>query len=98
MVEKNNIYKKLQEVQKEATKLIKDKSNEFHKYKYFNEEQCLQLLKPLLDKHNIAYEAKDDPSQPFIHEREGKTHFVKYLKRFTLVDADNPTDKIEIPW
>src|SRR4051812_2731598 len=97
MVEKNNIYKKLKQIQKEATELIKDKSNSFHKYKYFNEKQCLELIKPLLDKHEVAYEAKDDPSQPFIHEREGKNHFVKYLKKFILVDCDNPENKIEIP-
>jgi len=86
--EKQNIYTKLQKVQSEIKELIRTEENKFQKYFFFNELQVLQLLKPLLEKYKLTLLLSDDTSQPFIHEREGKEHFVKYLKRLEIVDCE----------
>src|SRR3954471_19678436 len=83
-----NIYQKLQKIQSEIKELIRTEENKFQKYFFFNELQVLQLLKPLLEKYKLTLLLSDDTSQPFIHEREGKEHFVKYLKRLEIVDCE----------
>jgi hypothetical protein len=92
--EKANIYTKLQKIQSEITELIRTEENKFQKYKFFNELQVLQLLKPLLEKHKLTLLLSDDISQPFIHEREGKEHFIKYLKKLEIIDSESPDQKL----
>src|SRR4051812_3678752 len=89
-----NIYTKLQLIQSEVKELIRTEENKFQKYKFFNELQVLKLLRPLLSKYQLTILLSDDISQPFIHEREGKEHFIKYLKRLEIVDAENPENKL----
>nr|CAG8453344.1 825_t:CDS:2 [Entrophospora candida] len=93
-MEKQNIFAKLQLIQTEIKELIRTEENKFQKYKFFNELQVLQLLKPLLNKYKLTILLSDDISQPFIHEREGKEHFVKYLKRLAIIDIEEPKDKL----
>src|SRR4051794_12321242 len=83
-----NIYQKLQLIQAQIKELVRSEENKFQKYKYFDELQILQLLKPLLQKYNLVILLSDDTSQPFIHEKDGKEHFIKYLKRLEIVDLD----------
>lgn len=93
-MEKLNIYTKLQKIQSEIQELIRTEENKFQKYKFFNELQVLQLLKPLLNKYRLTVLLSDDISQPFIHERDGKEHFVKYLKKLELVDTEIPENRL----
>ena len=93
-MEKINIYSKLQKVQSEIKELVRTEENKFQKYFFFNELQVLRLLKPLLEKNKLAILLSDDISQPFLHEREGKEHFVKYLKKLEIVDTENPTNQL----
>lgn len=93
-MEKTNIYVKLQRIQFEIEELIRTEENKFQKYFFFNELQILRLLKPLLKKHQLLVLISDDTSQPFSHEREGKEHFVKYLKKLEVIDTEEPTNRL----
>lgn len=94
MVEKLNIYSKLQKVQSEIKKLVRTKENKFQKYFFFDELQILELLKPLLEKYKLVILLSDDTTQPFIHEKDGKEHFIKYLKKLGIVDIESPENKL----
>ncbi|CAG8472131.1 33652_t:CDS:2 [Gigaspora margarita] len=98
----NSLHNKLYKIQSEIGSLFRTQENRFQKYKYFNEEQCLELLKPLLDKYKVAIYFSDD----ILLEREGDKQFfigdmffrkeekewvVKYLKKAEIV---NIQDKI----
>jgi ERF superfamily len=89
-----NIYQKLQKIQSEIKELIRTEENKFQKYFFFNELQILQLLKPLLEKYKLTLLLSDDITQPFIHEKDGKEHFVKYLKKLEIVDTEIPENKL----
>jgi len=56
--------------------------------------QVLKLLRPLLNKYKITLLLSDDISQPFIHEKDGKEHFIKYLKKLEIVDSENPEQRL----
>src|SRR5437763_16635014 len=86
---RQNIYTKLQLIQSEVKELIRTEENKFQKYKFFNELQVLKLLRPLLTKYKLTLLLSDDTSQPFIHEKEGKEHFIKYLKKLEIVDVES---------
>ena len=103
-----NIYQKLQQIQSEIKELIRTEENKFQKYFFFNELQVLKHLKPLLEKYQLTLLLSDDISQPFLHERnnlcsncslasdrkEGKEHYVKYLKKLEIVDSENPEQRL----
>ena len=89
-----NIYQKLQKIQSETKELIRTEENKFQKYFFFNELQILQLLKPLLEKYKLILLLSDDITQPFIHEKDGKEHFIKYLKKLEIVDTEIPENKL----
>ena len=91
---KLNIYLKLQSIQSEIKELIRTEENKFQKYKFFNELQVLKLLRPLLNKYQLTLLLSDDISQPFIHEKDGKEHFIKYLKKLEIVDSENPEQRL----
>ena len=94
MEKQPNIYTKLQKIQSEIKELIRTEENKFQKYYFFNELQVLQLLKPLLEKYKLTLLLSDDISQPFIHEKDGKEHYVKYLKKLEIIDAQSPDNKL----
>jgi len=91
---KLNIYTKLQSIQSEIKELIRTEENKFQKYKFFNELQVLKLLRPLLNKYKLTLLLSDDISQPFIHEKDGKEHFIKYLKKLEIVDVESPEQRL----
>ncbi|CAI2161721.1 1296_t:CDS:1 [Funneliformis geosporum] len=93
-MEKPNIFAKLQLIQTEIKELIRTEENKFQKYFFFNELQVLHLLKPLLNKYKLTILLSDDTSQPFIHEKEGKEHFIKYLKKLEIIDIEAPQNKL----
>jgi len=94
IMEKLNIYTKLQSIQSEIKELIRTEENKFQKYKFFNELQVLKLLRPLLNKYKLTLLLSDDITQPFIHEKDGKEHFIKYLKKLEIVDSENPEQRL----
>ncbi|CAI2191240.1 1843_t:CDS:2, partial [Funneliformis geosporum] len=80
----------------EIKELIRTEENKFQKYKFFNELQVLKLLRPLLTKYKLTLLLSDDTSQPFIHEKEGKEHFIKYLKKLEIVDAETAGSNVDL--
>lgn len=48
-----NIYKKLFEAKKEIGKISKESTNPFFKSKYFDINQLLEHVEPILNKHNL---------------------------------------------
>ena len=91
---KLNIYTKLQLIQSEVKELIRTEENKFQKYKFFNEFQVLKQLRLSLKNHKLILLLSDDTTQPFIHEKDGKEHFIKYLKKLELVDAESPEQRL----
>jgi hypothetical protein len=89
-----SIHVKLQKIQSEIKELTRTEENKFQKYFFFNELQILRLLKPLLEKYKLVVLLSDDISQPFLHEKDGKEHIVKYLKKLEIVDTEIPENKL----
>jgi hypothetical protein len=89
-----DIHFKINLIQAQIKELVRTEENKFQKYFFFNECQVLQLLKPLLEKYHLTLLISDDISQPFLHEKDGKEHYVKYLKKLEIVDAENPEQKL----
>jgi ERF superfamily len=56
-----NIYQKLQAIQAQTGKISKTELNKFGNYKYFTEQQALNILKPLLTEHKLTLTFADDP-------------------------------------
>lgn len=52
-MEKTNIYRKLFEAKKEIGKISKDSTNPFYKSKYFDINQLLEHVEPILQKHDL---------------------------------------------
>src|SRR4051812_42332120 len=98
MTENKELFNKIGKIQEEISSLVKDETNKFQNYKYFEESQILGILKPLLTKYKVAICISDDDTQPFIHEKEitqakgggeRTNHYLKYLKRLEITDLDN---------
>ena len=49
-----SIYKKLLEVQKEVGAISKDSKNPFFKSKYFDINQLIEHVQPVLNKHGLV--------------------------------------------
>jgi hypothetical protein len=94
--EQNNkdLKTKIWHIQNEIKSLIKDELNKFQNYRYFDEAQILKQLKPLLEKYESVMIISDDETQPFIHEREGTNHFLKYLKKMELTDLKSGQSQV----
>ena len=54
------IYKKIEALQSEIGALTKDTTNPFFKSKYFDINQLINQLKPLLKKHELILEKSSD--------------------------------------
>jgi hypothetical protein len=58
-----NIYQKLQAIQAKTGQISKTELNKFQNYKYFTEQQALNILKPLLAEQKLTLTFSDDPQQ-----------------------------------
>ncbi|RHZ37220.1 ERF family protein [endosymbiont GvMRE of Glomus versiforme] len=92
--EGNNIlYKKIQKIQNEVGELAKRNKNAYQNYKYFNEKQVLELLKPLLNKQKLAILLSDDNQAEFTCEKQDNNWFIKYLKIMLIIDTESGEEK-----
>ena len=57
-----NIYQKLQQIQAQTGKISKTELNKFGNYKYFTEQQALNILKPLLTEQKLTLTFSDNPT------------------------------------
>ncbi|RHZ36812.1 ERF family protein [endosymbiont GvMRE of Glomus versiforme] len=83
----HTLYQKIQQIQSEVGELVKRSQNAY--YKYFNEKQVLELLKPLLDKQKLAILLSDDNEAEFICEKQDNNWFVKYRKLMLVIDTES---------
>ena len=65
-----SIYNKLYKVQKEIGAISKNKQNNFYKSKYFNIDELIEQLTPILQKHNLLLlqPIQDDKQYSIIHD------------------------------
>jgi hypothetical protein len=54
-----NIYQKLQQIQSQTGAISRTELNKFQNYKYFTEQQALNILKPLLNEHKLTLTFSD---------------------------------------
>ena len=54
-----NIYQKLQQIQSQTGQISKTERNKFQNYRYFTEQQALNILKPLLTEHKLTLTFSD---------------------------------------
>jgi len=88
-----NIHQKLFHVQQSLTELLRTERNKFQNYWFFNEEQILTKLRPLLEKNKLLLLFSDD-SEKFEYHSQEKTYEVKYLKRIVIVDIEDEKDTL----
>jgi len=62
---------------------------------YFEEEQVLKVLNPLLKKYRLGVILSENVNVPITYEEKEKTINVKYQKRLEVVNIDNPSEKLE---
>ena len=55
-----NIYQKLQSIQAQTGQISKTERNKFQNYRYFTEQQALNILKPLLTEQKLTLTFSDD--------------------------------------
>ena len=89
----NNIYTKLQKIQGQGTEILKDNINRFQHYKYFTEYQALTFLKPLLAEQGLSLHLEDLITDYKVEQIE-KNWVVQYWKQATLINNENPEQKI----
>ena len=65
-----SIYDKLYKVQKEVGSISKNKQNNFYKSKYFNIDELIEQLTPILQKHNLLLlqPIQDDKQYSIIYD------------------------------
>jgi hypothetical protein len=66
-----NIYQKLQAIQSKTGKISRTELNKFQNYKYFTEQQALNILKPLLADQKLTLTFSDQPTD-FTREKQEK--------------------------
>src|SRR3954471_20815157 len=93
-----NIFSKLQQIQNEVKELTRTEENKFQKYKFFNELQVLQSLRPLLEKHKITILFFDDENKEFSCEQQGNMYLVKYGKKCLIVNSENNSEQLTFPF
>jgi hypothetical protein len=65
-----NIYQKLQAIQSQTGKISKTELNKYQNYRYFTEQQALNILKPLLAEQKLTL-TFDDIYEPVNFDEVG---------------------------
>ncbi|KLL05227.1 MAG: single-stranded DNA-binding protein [Mycoplasmataceae bacterium RV_VA103A] len=89
-----NLYQKLHLIQSQIKELIRTEENKFQKYKFFNELQVLNLLKPLLEKYHLTILLSDDETKEFSCEQVGNMYLVKYGKKCLIINGEQPEEQL----
>lgn len=97
---KLNLFEKLVEVRKSTPYIKKDSQNTFHKFNYASSSAVLATLRTAMDELGVllvpeipSFEIKDHQTRQGKHE-----YFTVLTMQFTWINAENPDDKITIPW
>ena len=90
------IYKKLFEAKKEIGKISKDSTNPFFKSKYFDINQLLEHVEPILQKHNLLLlqPIADNKQQTIIIDVESGDKVVSEIELTNITDPQKRGSEI----
>ncbi len=88
-----NIYQKLQQIQAQTGAISKTELNKFQNYRYFTEQQALNILKPLLAEHKLTLTFSDNLNH-FTREKTEKDWVISYPKQATLTNSEDPRGQL----
>ena len=88
-----NIYQKLAQIQAQTGKISKTELNKFGNYKYFTEQQALNLLKPLLAEQKLTLTFADH-ADSFAKEKTEKDWTISYRKQAILTNSEDPQEQL----
>ena len=92
----SNIYQKLLQIQAQTGSISKGELNKYQNYKYFTEQQALNILKPLLSQHKLTLTFSD--TDTFTQEKTEKEWVIRYLKKAILTNSENPQESLIFPF
>ncbi len=88
-----NIYQKLQAIQARTGAISKTELNKFQNYRYFTEQQTLNILKPLLAEHKLTLTFSDNLNH-FTREKPEKEWVISYPKQAILTNSEDPREQL----
>lgn len=88
-----NLYQKLHLLQSQTGQISKTELNKFQNYKYFTEQQTLNILKPLLTEQKLTLTFSDNPTV-FTKEKPEKEWVISYLKQAILTNSEDPQEQL----
>ena len=97
-----NLYQKLQQIQAKTGQISKTERNKFQNYKYFTEQQALNILKPLLNEQKLTLTFSDvcEPTSEdhnrgeLTQQKPEKEWVISYLKKALLTNSENPPEQL----
>ncbi|KLL03005.1 MAG: single-stranded DNA-binding protein [Mycoplasmataceae bacterium CE_OT135] len=95
-----NLYQKLCQIQSQTGKISKSELNKFQNYKYFTEQQALNILKPLLAEHKLTltfddfYDHLSGSGESFTREKTEKEWVISYPKQAILTNSEDPKEQL----
>lgn len=94
---KLNLYQKLHLVQSQTEKISRTELNKYQNYKYFTEQQALNILKPLLAEQKLTLTFSDEDNHSYLEasKKDGEKEWtVQYLKKAILTNCEQPTEQL----
>ena len=88
-----NLYQKLQSIQAKTGQISKTERNKFQNYKYFTEQQALNILKPLLAEQKLTLTFSDGIAN-FTREKTEKEWVISYPKQAILTNSESPEEQL----
>ena len=97
-----NLYQKLLQIQSQTGKIAKSELNKYQNYKYFTEQQALNILKPLLAEQKLTLTFSDvcEPTKDYHNrgelekEKPEKEWVISYLKQAILTNSEKPEEQL----
>ena len=95
-----NLYQKLHLIQSQTGQISRTELNKFQNYKYFTEQQALNILKPLLSEHKLTLTFDDfyntllEKDKSFVAQKQEKEWVISYLKQAILTNSEDSTEQL----
>ncbi|KLL02880.1 MAG: single-stranded DNA-binding protein [Mycoplasmataceae bacterium CE_OT135] len=97
-----NLYQKLCQIQSQTGQISKSELNKFQNYKYFTEQQALNILKPLLAEQKLTLTFSDvfEPAKEWNSggelkkQKTEKDWVVSYPKQAILTNSEDPKEQL----
>ena len=96
----SNIYQKLLQIQAQTGQISRTELNKYQNYKYFTEQQALNILKPLLADQKLTltfadvYHSCAEHNPEFFQQKTEKEWVIRYCKQAILTNSENPEEQL----